>query len=62
MVNPENLRIPVWVSTGTDLRRVEHNVGVSPSVDRIAIAADIVCCVVHGKFFGRKHGVVDETN
>ena len=47
MVDPENLRIPIWVGIVADLRRPEHNIWVSVSVDRIAIATDIVYRIVH---------------
>ena len=62
MINPENLRIPVWVGVSTNFRRPEHNVGTGGGIDCIAIAADVVCCVVHRKCFGQKYGVVDEFN
>ena len=62
VVNPENLCIPVWVRAGTGLRRSEHNVGVGAGIDCIAITADVVRCKVYGKLFGRKYGVVDDSN
>ena len=51
MVDPENLRVPIWVGVVADLGRPEHNIWVSVSVDRIAIATDIVCCIVHRESF-----------
>ena len=52
VVDPEDLGIPVWVNASSILGRPEHNVGVGVGVDRIAVAADVVCCVVHGKLAG----------
>jgi hypothetical protein len=62
VVNPKNLCIPVWVSAGTSFRRPEHNIGMNTGVNRITITTDVICCVVDGKLFGRKHGVVDKSN
>ena len=62
MVNPENLRIPVWVGVSAGFRRPEHNVRMGGSIDRIAVAADIVCSVVDRKLFDRKYRIVDEPN
>lgn len=47
MVNSENLGVPIRVNAGSDLRRPEHDIGMSVRVDRITVAADVVGCVVH---------------
>ena len=47
MVNPNDLRIPIRVSTCANLRRPEHNVGVSGGVDRVAITPDVVRGIVY---------------
>ena len=49
MVNSKNLGIPIWMSTSADFRGLEHNVGVSIGVDRVAIMANIICCIIYEK-------------
>ena len=62
MVNPKDLRIPVWVSVGADLRGTEHNIAVSASVDCIAITPDVVRGVVHHKSFDGINEIVEDSN
>ena len=61
MVNSENLRIPVWVSADTYLRRPEHDIWTRACVDRVTITADIVSGVVDSNFLHRIQSVVDES-
>ena len=62
VVNPKDLRIPVWVSVGADLRGTEHNIAVSASVDCITIMPDVICGVVHHKSFDRINEIVDDSD
>ena len=52
IVYPKNLGIPVRVGARAILGRPENDVGTGGDVDYIAIAANIVCCVVDGELFG----------
>jgi len=62
MVDPEDLRVPVWVGVGTGLGRPKHDMATSAGVYCITIATDVVCGVVDRKLFCRKYGVVDNSN
>ena len=62
VVNPQNLCVPKWVSTRANLRRPEHNVGVSGGVDHVAITPDVICGIVRRELLNRKHRVVDQSD
>ena len=61
MVNSKNLRIPVWVSADTYLRRPEHDIWTRACVDRVTIAVDIISGVVDSNFLYQIQSVVNES-
>ena len=62
MIDSEDLCVPIWMGTSTNLWRLEHNIAASVGVDRIMIAADIVRSVVDRKLLCGKYGIVDNSN
>ena len=50
-VDPEDLCIPIRMSTSANLRRAKHIKWMAGGVDCVAVAADVVSGVVHGHLF-----------
>ena len=62
MVYSNNLRVPVRVGPGPDLRRLEHDVPTSGCIDHVAIAMDIIRCVIDSQFLYQIKSVVDKSH
>jgi len=62
MVNPKDLRIPVQMSAGVDLRRPKHNVATTIGVYCVEMAADVIYSIVYRKLVRWVCGVVDDLN
>ena len=49
VVDPKDLRIPVWVSVGSNFGGPKHNEGMGVRIDSIVIAPDVIGRIVHGE-------------
>jgi hypothetical protein len=62
MKDTEKLTIPVWVSPGCCLGRVDHNKCSSSRIKRVLVPPNVVCCVVDTQCFGGVDFVVENTH
>ena len=62
VVDPEDLRVPVRVSIGSNFGGPKHNEGAGIHIDGVAIASDVVGRVVHGELLCRIYSVVHNSD